>query len=69
MTRQEIIDQVKELRDVCSCFFCIVYETGQNELADMLCDYMESMKITKGFGLRASKLITRLEAGEKIDDR
>jgi len=67
MTRKEIIDQVKELRDVCSCFFCIVYETGQNELVDILCEYMESMKVTKGFCLRASKLITRLEAGEKID--
>jgi len=69
VTRQEIIDQVKESHDVYSCFCCVIYDMGRDEFVDMLCNYMESMKIKKGFGLRASKFIARLEVGEKIDDR
>jgi len=68
MTRQEIIDSLKEMRDVCAYSFRFVAARG---LADDFCNSldMEMPQLQKGFGVKCQNLITQLEAGEKIDDR
>ena len=65
MNRDEIINSLKEMRDVCAFTFRFV---DSNKLNDKFLDTLDMYypHLQKGFGTRCQDIIARLEEGEEI---